>query len=71
MVEWLKIADRKKRETTPVTPQIDAQISHFIFHHYANWFSKEDMAQAFATIPQVHDHVLPPSAAYLIHLPRN
>jgi len=34
MVEWLKIADRKKRETAPVTPQIDAEISHFCFHHY-------------------------------------
>ncbi len=67
MVEWLKIADRKKRETTPVTPQIDAQISHFIFHHYANWFSKEDMAQAFATIPQVHHRALPPSVEQHTH----
>jgi hypothetical protein len=37
VVEWLKIGDRKQREAHPVTPQLDAQISHFMFHHYANW----------------------------------
>ena len=53
MVAWLKIKDRKVREAAPVTADIDAQISHFMFHHYCHWFSKDDVGEAFAIIPQV------------------
>lgn len=57
MVEWLKIKDRKARETVPVSQAMDAEISHFMFHHYCHWFSKDGVAEAFASIPQVsHSH---------------
>lgn len=53
MVAWLKLKDRKARETAPVSAAMDAEISHFMFHHYCHWFSKNDVAEAFACIPQV------------------
>lgn len=53
LVAWLSIKQRAARESAPVTPDVDAQISHFMFHHYCNWFSKDHMATAFACIPQV------------------
>lgn len=52
MVQWLK-QDRKVRESASVTQDMDAQIHHFMFHHYCNWFSKDHMSEAFASIPQV------------------
>lgn len=36
-----------------MTAAMDAEISHFMFHHYCAWFSKEDVGEAFASIPQV------------------
>ena len=53
MVAWLQIKDRKTRETAQISPAMDAEVSHFVFHHYCAWFSKEDVAEAFACIPQV------------------
>ena len=52
MVLWLK-QERKMRETTHPTPDMDAQIHHFMFHHYCNWFSMDHVSEVFACVPQV------------------
>lgn len=52
--QWLKIPDRKTRNTAPFTPEMQRAVADFYFLHYLNHWMHPGINYAFSSIPQLN-----------------
>lgn len=52
LVRWLDVPDRKLRQASPMTPEIEAVVSTHFFNLYTSHFSQPSLSEALACIPQ-------------------